>query len=119
MIKIWQQKPSSPPLTVMKELLSTEIFLLGVNNNMFLETKKIGILVKSWESWLFHSLYKPFGNICNQKTTSLPDVVIESGIPTASVFETVLDADFDEASVPGRTLEVMVDLSSKRRMLSG
>ena len=27
--------------------------------------------------------------------------------------------DFDEASVPGRTLEVMVDLSSKRRMLSG
>jgi hypothetical protein len=67
MIKIWQQKPSSPPLTVMKELFPTESFLLGINNNMFVEIKKIGILAKAWESWLFHSVYKPFGNICNQK----------------------------------------------------
>jgi hypothetical protein len=36
----------------------------------------------------------------------------------ASVFETVFDADFEETSVPGRTLEVMLDLSSKRRILS-
>ena len=119
MTKIWQQQPSSPPLTVMKELLSTEIFLLGVNNNMCVETKKIGILAKSWESWLFHSVFKPFGNICNQKSTSLPDAVIESGIPMASVFETVLHADFEETSVPGRTLEVILDFSSKRRILSG
>jgi hypothetical protein len=118
MIKIWQQKPSSPPLTVMKELFPTESFLLGINNNMFVEIKKIGILAKAWESWLFHSVYKPFGNICNQKKKNLPDAVIESGIPMASVFETVFDADFEETSVPGRTLEVMLDLSSKRRILS-
>jgi hypothetical protein len=61
----------------MKELLSIENFLLVVKNNMFVETKKIGILAKYWESWIFHSVYKPFGNICNQKTTSLPDAVIE------------------------------------------
>ena len=102
----------------MKELLSTESFLLGVKNNMFVETKKIGILAKDWEIWIFHSVYKPFGNICNQKTTSLPDAVIECGIPIASVFETVLHADFEETIVPGRTLEEMLDLTFKRRILS-
>ena len=103
----------------MKELLSIENFLLVVKNNMFVETKKIGILAKYWESWIFHSVYKPFGNICNQKTTSLPDAVIEWGIPMASVFETVLDADFKETAVPGRNLEEMLDLPFKRRILSG
>jgi hypothetical protein len=37
----------------------------------------------------------------------------------ASVFETVLDADFKETAVPGRNLEEMLDLPFKRRILSG
>jgi hypothetical protein len=70
MTKVWQQQPSSPPLRERKELFSIESFLLGVNNNIFGNNKNIGILAKSWESWFFHSVYKHFGNICNQEKTN-------------------------------------------------
>ena len=63
-------------------------------------------------------MYKPFGNICNQKTTSLSDAVIESGTTMVSVFNTVLDADFEEIPPPDITLEEMLVLPCER-ILSG
>jgi hypothetical protein len=114
-----KQKTSTTSLTGMTKLYSTESFLLCGGNNVLGDPKKIGILVKSWESWFFHPVYNPFGNIYYQTATSLPDAITEARTPRFNIFEAVLDEDFEETPVLSRNLEEMLILLSLRRILSG